>query len=133
MKVGGVDVGPRAVVCGMLERDGKALFLSRKGPDGEERFELPWVIGTTRADPIGQIAEAYQKKTDIKVRTGDLFIESEVEEDGRMLPVLVFRMETDAETLAPYPGGGYTGFRWMSLEAAKKERLGAMARWLSFL
>lgn len=133
MEIRGVEFGCEAILFAMLEHGGKTLFMSRKDEGGKEYFELPWVLGTTRSDPITQIVQSYTMKTDITVQVGQIFIESEVEVEGKMIPCLIFRMEPLQDELSPFAGGGYMGFRWMTLDEAKSENLGSYMNWLLFL
>ncbi len=127
---------PRALICGLLENGGKALFLLRKDEDGKERIELPWIYGTIAADPVGAIGEAFRKQTSIKVHAGEIIYEGkeDIGEEGRpdIVPVLVFAMIADRKPMEePYPASGYSGFLWLSMEEAKNRPLGKHARWLS--
>jgi hypothetical protein len=125
---------PRALVCGMLERDGKALFLKKRGADGVERIEMPWVFGTLAADPVGAMAEAFRKQTGVKVKAGGIAIEGkeDIGDEGRpdVVPVLVLRM-IQAREEGPEPASGFSGFEWLDLAEAARKAPGRHARWLS--
>ena len=120
---------PKALVCGMLERDGRILFLKRKEEAGEG-IELPAVYGSLRADPLSQLAEAFKKQTGIKAEVGPMAIESRHEHEGAHIPCLVFLMKQlrDGE---PDPATVYSGFEWLTLEDARMRRHANKGRWLS--
>ncbi len=126
---------PRALICGLLEKDGKALFLLRKDEDGVERIELPWIYGTIAADPVGALGEAFRKQTSVKVHAERIIYEGkeDIGEEGHpdLVPVLVFSMIAGRKPMEePYPAAGYSGYLWLSIEEAKKRPLGKHARWL---
>lgn len=112
---------PKAIICGILEKDGKILFLEKDG-----KLELPWVYGSQAGDPIGQIAEAYLKKTDVKVSPGPVIMEAKSD-----LPVHVLKMEPRAE-IKPEPASGYS-IVWLTLEEAAKRPLAKHFEWISSL
>jgi hypothetical protein len=113
---------PKAIICGMLEKDGKILFLEKDG-----KIELPWVYGSLRGDPISQMAEAYLKKTDVKVEAGLVVMEGKSEG----LTVVVLQMEPQAE-VNPEPAAGYS-VAWLTLEEAKKKPLARHFEWIGSL
>lgn len=120
---------PKALICGMLEKDGKALFLKRKGQDGEG-IEMPSVFGTLSADPLSQLAEGFRKQAGIKAEPGQIIIEGRHEYEGAHIPCLVFSMKPLRED-EPEPGSAFSGFEWLSLEDAKMRRHSAKGKWLS--
>ncbi len=122
---------PKALICGMLELEGKALFLKRKEA-GAEGIEMPSVYGTLGADPVSQLAEAFKKQTGIKADAGQVVLESRHEYEGAHIPCLVFRMTPiDEGGIEPEPSGVYSGFVWLALEDAKLKRHAPKGKWLS--
>jgi len=120
---------PKALICGMLERDGKTLFLKRK-EEGGEGIEMPSVYGSLRADPFSQLAEAFKKQNGLKAEVGPIVIEGRHEHENSHIPCLVFSMRQIREG-EPDPATAYSGFEWLSLEDAKLRRHASKGRWLS--
>ena len=122
---------PKALICGMLEREGKALFLKRKLPDGEA-IEMPSVFGILSADPVSQLAEGFRKQTGIKADVGQVVLESRHDFEGVHIPCLVFRMTPLHEGgIEPEPASVYTGFEWLAIEDARIRKHAPKGRWLS--
>ncbi len=123
---------PKALVCGMLEDEGRVLFLTFKDSHGIERLELPCVYARQQSDPVSQLGEAFLKQAGIDGEVGEIVLESRHNAGSRRrrrwIPCYVFGIK--AKTRKADPGGGYTGFRWLSLKDAKKEKLGRKAEWL---
>jgi hypothetical protein len=122
---------PKALICGMLEHEGKALFLKRKEAEGEA-IEMPSVFGILSADPISQLAEAFKKQTGIKADVGQVILESRHEYEGVHIPCLVFKMNPlHVGPIEPEPAGTYSGFEWLALEDAKLRKHAPKGKWLS--
>lgn len=123
---------PKALVCGMLEDGGRVLFLSKKDQHGVERIELPCVYSTERGDPVSQIAQAFKMQSGISVHVGEIAFEGRHNAGSRRkkywVQCYVFKVE--AKEKKADPGGGYTGFRWLSFKDAKEKKLGKHADWL---
>jgi len=113
---------PKAIICGMLEKEGKILFLEKDG-----KIELPWVYGSLRGDPMSQMEEAYLKKTDVKVEAAQVVMEEKSEE----LTVHVLQM-IPREGVNPDPSAGYSAV-WLTLEEAKKKPLAKHFEWIGSL
>jgi hypothetical protein len=122
---------PKALICGMLENGGRALFLRRKEPEGEG-IEMPCVFGSLGADPLSQLAEAFKKQTGIKAEPVQVVIEGRHEHEGTHIPCLVFSMRPlHGGPPEPEPASAYCGFVWLSIEDAKLRRHAPKGRWLS--
>lgn len=123
---------PKALVCGMLEDGGRVLFLKRRDQHGVERLELPWVYASEGSDPMSQLAESFKKQTGISAEVGEIVLEGRHNAGSRRrkrwIPCYVFKMS--ARERRADPGSGYSGFRWLSIKDAKKERLGRALEWL---
>ncbi|MEW6749020.1 MAG: hypothetical protein AB1295_04910 [Candidatus Micrarchaeota archaeon] len=116
---------PKALICGMLEEDGKVLFLKREGG-----IELPSVFGSLGADPLSQMTEAFKKQSGIKAECGDVVIESRYElEAGLRIPCLVFSMKRLREG-EPEPATVYSGFEWLTMDEARKRKPAPKGTWL---
>lgn len=127
---------PRALICGMLEREGKVLFLMRKDSGGAGRIEMPWIYGTLAGDPVGALGEAFRKQTSVKAHAESIAMEGreDIGEPGSpdIVPVLVFRMAADRRPMEePYPAKGYDACVWLGMDEARGKPLGKHARWLS--
>jgi len=122
---------PKALVCGLLEDEGRVLFLKQKDRHGTERLELPHIFNYG-GDMISQLAEAFLKQTGIDAEAGDVVRESRHNAGSRRkrrwIPCLAIRMS--AKSKRANPPEPYSGFKWLSLENAKKERLGRSTEWI---
>jgi hypothetical protein len=124
---------PKALACGMLEDGGRVLFLVRKDANGIERIEMPCVLVPSGRSPFAEIKETFGRLTGI----ADCQV-LEVELEGRTnsgsrkrrfwVPVLAFRISARNRTARP--SGEFSGFRWLSLEEALKQRLTRNLEWL---
>jgi hypothetical protein len=125
---------PKALICGMLERGDKMLFLVRKDGRGVERVEMPCVHGSTSTDPAGQLTEAFRKQTGIKAEMGNLRMEGRhnIGSKGKVVfvPVLVFEMSPDSPLVRPDPGKGIERCEWMTMMEAKGRQLTDNGMWL---
>jgi hypothetical protein len=138
VKVGKIKMaaapGRKALICGMLERGDRMLFLIRKDAKGYERVEMPCVYGTTKADFVGQLAEAYKKQTNVKVVTGKLRIEGKhnvgTGAKPEYIPVLVFEMSPQDPLVRPDAGKGIERCEWMTVMEAKNRQLTDDGMWL---
>lgn len=123
---------PKALVCGMLEDNGRYLFLIKKDQHGVERYEFPWVYATEGGDPVSQIAQAFKMQSGISVQVGEIELEARHNAGSRRkkywVQCYVFRVS--AKEKKADPGSGYSGFKWLSLKDAKKKKLGRHAEWL---
>lgn len=123
---------PKALVCGLLEDNGRFLFLTKKDQHGVERYELPWVYATERGDPVSQIGQAFKMQSGISVQVGEIEFEEKHNAGSRRkkywVQCYVFRVS--AKEMKADPGSGYSGFKWLSLKDAKGKKLGRHAEWL---
>ena len=122
----------RTLVCGLLERDGKALFLLRTDEHGNDRLELPHVFSNSRSDPLNQIASAFTMQTSVKVHTGAMVFESQFNDgtdaNPQLAPAYAFRMIAEDEKVVP--ATYFSGYKWLSLEDAKKKNLATTMEWI---
>ncbi len=122
------------LACGLLEKPGETgTFLFLKLPNGE--YDLPHVFATTRADPIGQIAEGYLKQTGVRVHTGkhilEMFHKVEHNDKEQEMPCIAFRMEPREEgDINPVPHSSKGTFEWLTLEQAKRKKLSKYTAWI---
>lgn len=122
---------PKAVVCGMLEDNGRIFFLKQKGSDGNERFEVPHVL-IYSGDPVSQLSEEFKKQTGIDSQVEDIILETKVNAGSRknkfLIPCLIFRILAKNKTAKLDPR--FSGFKWFSPVDAKKQRLHKNSLWV---
>jgi len=126
---------PKALACGLLEDNGRILFLVRTEASGErkiERIELPCVLVPSGRSPFADIKEAFQRMTGIDGEIGEILVEERHNAGSRkrrmLVPVLIFKVS--ARNRSAKPSSEFSGFRWLSLEDAKKARLSRDCEWL---
>jgi hypothetical protein len=123
---------PKALACGMLEDEGRVLFLVRKDEHGTERIEMPCVLVPSGRSPFAEIKGEFARQTGIDGQVHEIVLEGRHNVGTRKrkvrVPCLVFRI-TARERRAK-PPGEFSGFRWLPLDEAKKQRLGRNAEWL---
>lgn len=123
----------KALACGMLEDGGRVLFLVRKDASGAERIEVPCVLVPSGRSPFAEIKDAFPKLTGIEdCQVHEIILEGRHNAGSRkrrnFVPVFVFKVTARNRTAKP--PGEFSGFRWLSLDDAKKEKLGRNAEWL---
>ncbi len=123
---------PKALACGMLEDGGRVLFLVRKDEAGTERIEMPCVLVPSGRSPYAEINSEFRRQTGIDAQVHEAVMESRHNAGSRkrrsFVPVLVFKV-TARERYAK-PSGEFSGFRWLSLEDAMKQRISRNLEWL---
>lgn len=122
----------KCLACGMLDDGGRVLFLKRKDRNGIERIELPCVLVVSGKSPVAQIKTEFNRQTGIDAQIHEIILESKHNAGSRRrrywVPCLVFRFT--AKNMRAKPASEFSGFRWISLENAKKEKLGRNAEWI---
>ena len=123
---------PKALACGMLEDGGRIFFLVRTGRNGIEKIELPCVLVRSGRSPFADIKEAFGEFTGIvDYEVHDIVLEARHNAGSRKrknwVPVLVFKITARNRTAKP--SDGFSGFRWLTLEDAKKKRRGRNLEW----
>lgn len=123
---------PKALACGMLEDNGRVLFLIRKDEHGIERIEIPCVMVPSGRSPFADIKETFPKLTGIDGEIHEIVLEGRHNAGTRkrkmLVPCLVFKVT--AKSRNAKPSSEFSGFKWLSLDDAKRERLGRNAEWL---
>jgi len=124
---------PKALACGMLHDGGRVLFLLRKDVHGTERIELPCTEIFGAEDPVQKLALEFKRQTGIDAEVREIKMESRYNAGSRRkrrrVPCLVFGVR--AKNMRTKPSGEFSGFRWLSLEEAKKMKIGRKAEWLA--
>ncbi len=123
---------PKALACGLLEDEGRILFL-KKIEYNIEKIELPCVIVPSGRSPVAEIKEKFQMQTGIEGVVDEIIYEGRFNVGSRRrknwVPCLVFRIT--ARIRRAKPGPEYSGFKWMKIEDAIKERKTRKLDWLN--
>ena len=124
---------PKALACGMLEDDGRILFLVRTDERGVERIEMPCVLVPSGRSPFAEIKTEFARQAGIDGQVHEIVMESAYNAGTRRrrmrVPCMVFKVT--ARERRARPSAEFSGFRWLSLDEAKKQKLGRNAEWLS--
>ena len=123
---------PKALACGALEDEGRILFLIRKDERGIERIELPCVLVVSGRSPVAEIKSEFIRQTGIDAQLHEIIFESKFNAGSRkrkfLVPCLVFKFT--AKNMRAKPTGEFSGFKWLKIDDAKKEKLTKNAEWL---
>ncbi len=123
---------PKALACGLLEDEGRVLFLVVKDERGIERIELPCVVVPSGRSPFADIKEAFQKLTGIDGQVHEIVLQGTFNAGSRkrrqLVPAVALRVTARERRARPAPG--YSGFRWLQPDEAKRQRLTRRAEWL---
>ncbi len=123
---------PKALACGMLEDDGRVLFLIRTDERGVERIELPCVLVPSGRSPVAEIKSEFIRQTGIDAQLHEIIFESKHNAGSRkrksLVPCLVFKFS--AKTMRAKPASEFSGFKWLKIFDAKKEKLTKNAEWM---
>jgi len=122
----------KCLSCGMIEDGGRVLFLKRKDRQGIERLEIPCVLVHSGRSPVAEIKSEFVRQTGIDAQIHEIIIETRHNTGSRRrrswVPCLVFRFS--AKSMRAKPAPEFSGFKWLSLEDAKKEKLGRNSEWI---
>ena len=123
---------PTALVCGMLEDNGRVLFLVRKDYHGTERIELPSVLVFSSVNAIGELAIEFKRQSGIDGQIHESIIDTRHNAGSRrkkyFVPVLVFKVTAKNRTAKP--SSEFSGFCWLSMENAKQQKLDRKLEWI---
>ncbi|MBI2445427.1 hypothetical protein HYV43_03500 [Candidatus Micrarchaeota archaeon] len=123
---------PVALACGILQDGERVFFLKQKDGQGIERIGLPFVMLFAGQDPVKKMTEFFLAQTGIDGHVQDVRFQANhnagSRKNKRIIPVLGFRVE--AKVRQAKPAAGYSGYAWMTLDAAKNQRLDRMSEWL---
>ena len=123
---------PKALACGMLEDEGRVLFLIRKDPSGAERIEMPCVLVPSGRSPFAEINAEFRRQTGIDAQIHEVVLEGRHNAGSRkrrnQVPVMVFKV-TARERRAK-PSSEFSGFKWLGMDEALRQRLSRNAEWL---
>ncbi|MFH1222564.1 MAG: NUDIX hydrolase [Candidatus Micrarchaeota archaeon] len=122
----------KALACGILEDSGRVLFLKRFDEHGIERLELPSILVPSGKDPVSLLVAAFKEQTGIDAELCDLLFERRHNAGTRrrknFVPCLVFSFKT--KKAVAKPATEFSGFKWLSVEDAKRSKLGRNSEWL---
>ena len=122
---------PKALVCGLLEDEGRILFLVRK-EHNVERIELPCTVVPSGRSEFAEIKEKFREQTGIDGEIQEVVYNTRFNAGSRKrknwIPCLVFKIT--ARKRRAVPSKDFSGFRWLSLKDTKKEKLSRKTEWL---
>jgi hypothetical protein len=127
---------PKALACGMLEDDGRVLFLVRSERAGGgqiiERIEMPCVLVPSGRSPFADIKAEFERQTGIECQVHEVLKEGRHNAGSRKrrfwVPLLVFKIT--ARTMRAKPSAEFSGFKWMRIDDARMARLSRNSEWL---
>jgi hypothetical protein len=123
---------PKALACGMLEDEGRVLFLVRKDMNGAERLELPCTLVPSGRSPFADIKAEFERQTGIECQVHEIVKEGRYNSGSRKrrftVPAIVFRIS--ARTMRARPSAEFSGFKWLRMDDAKRARLSRNSEWL---
>jgi hypothetical protein len=122
----------KVLACGMLEDGGRVFFLVRRDAAGFERIEMPCVLVPSGRSPFAEIKAAFPAMTGIDCQVHEIVMEGRHNAGTRrrrfFVPCLVFRITARNRTARI--SGAFSGFRWLSLDDAKRLRMARELEWL---
>lgn len=123
---------PVALACGLLSDGGRFFFLKKADASKVERVGFPFILIFKGEDPVKKMTEAFLEQTGIDGFVQSVLFESRHNTGSRrrkrFIPVLAFAVS--AKNKKPAAGTPYV---WLSLDAAKKQRLSRQSEWLLLL
>ena len=132
MKKGLASAPPAALACGLLEDNGRALFLCRKSPLGIETVEIPCLLLQKGENPVAVLSSEFRRQTGIDAQVHEVLFEKRHNAGPKKrklwIPVLVFKVTAKSASAKPAPE--FSGYRWISAEDLMKHRLAKMSQWL---
>jgi hypothetical protein len=120
------------LACGLLEDNGRALFLVSINKEKKERFLLPYDFVMPGEDPVSRIVEAFRLQTGIDAQAHEIAFEGRHNAGSRKrklwVPAMAFHMT--AKNARAIPSKAFSGFRWVPLGEVASLRLAREAEWL---
>ena len=133
MKVRKVVVAPEysALACAVIEDGGRVLFLKRLEKE-REVLELPCVLVEKGMNPVSELKGAVLAQAGIDAQVHEPIMEGRHNVGSRKrrkwIPALGFGIS--AKNMGARVGAGFSGVKWISIEDAKKWKLGRKSEWL---
>ncbi|MBI5223441.1 NUDIX hydrolase [Candidatus Micrarchaeota archaeon] len=123
---------PKALAVGALEDGNRYLFLIRRDHMGFERLELPCILVPSGRSPFAEISSEFVRQTGIDAQVHEPIYESRYNVGTKrrkaFVPVLVFKITARERFAKPAPE--FAGFKWLTLDDAKREKLTKNCEWL---
>ncbi len=123
---------PTALACGILQDGERILFLKQKDRQGVERIGLPFVMLFSGPAPVKKMTEFFLQQTGIDGHVQDVRFQAKhniaSRKNKRFIPVLGFRV--DAKDRRARPAAEYSGYVWLTLEDARRQKLDRTSEWL---
>ena len=123
---------PAALACGLLEDNGRALFLCRRNSLGVETVELPCVLLQKGDNPVSALSTEFRRQTGIDGQVHGVLFERRHNIGARKrkawIPALAFGVT--AKNAGAKPAGEYSGFRWIASSELGKHKLARICDWL---
>ncbi len=124
---------PKALAAGILEDGGRVLFLLRKDPaTGAERLELPCILVLSGRSPLAEISAEFRRQTGIDAQVHEIILEGRFNAGSRkrrsFVPALAFKVTARERFARPSPE--FSGFKWLRLDEAVRQRLSRSTEWL---
>lgn len=124
----------KALVVGLLEDNGRVLFLLARDAQGAESITLPSVL-IESGDPVSQLAEAFKQQTGIDGEVKETFFEGKWNAGSRKrkknVPLLAYNVS--AKSAKCTPSRQFAGFKWLPLKDALSKKLDRRSEWLKRL
>lgn len=125
-------IKPTALACGMLEDNGRVLFLLKKDERGIECLEMPCTLIYSGGNPLSEITNEFKRQTKIDGQVHESILEGRYNAGSRkrrqLIPVLVFKITAKDRTARP--SDEFSGFKWFSFDSAKTQRLSRKLEWI---
>ncbi len=122
---------PVALAVGLLEDEGRVLFLFQNDLKGQRLLELPSVLVMPGENPVQRLAESYAQMTGIDAQVHETVRQAGINIGSRkrrhFIPVLVFRLT--AKRMSARAGAGWNGFVWMGIKQALGEKFARRGQW----
>jgi len=126
---------PAALACGILQDGERILFLKQKDAQGIERIVLPFVMLFSGQDPVKKMTEFFLQQSGIDGHVQDVRLQARhnvgSRKNKKFIPVLAFRV--DAKVRQCRPAHEYSGYAWLTLDAAKGQKLDRHIEWIRSL
>lgn len=123
---------PALLAAGILEDNGRALFLCRRLKDGTETVELPCVLLGKGENPVGALTLEFKRQTGIDGEVGEVLFERRFNAGSKKrkfwIPALAF--EVTAKNATARPSAEFSGYKWIYGEDLGKHRLARICSWL---
>ena len=123
---------PAALVCGLLEDNGRALFLMRKNIHGIETVEMPCLLLQKGDNPVAALSVAFRAQTGIDAQVHEILFEKRWNAGSRkkraIIPALIFKVT--AKNASVRVSNGFSGYKWLFEKEMPKYRY---ARTMQFL